>query len=68
MPSWLRSWANFSLLYLDPHRNAWAISLHLLGQSDTFLARETLSEGEAVAKLFIQPIESYGQVESTRHV
>jgi hypothetical protein len=36
-PSWPRSWANFSLLQLYSHRNAWA-NLHLLGQSDTFLA------------------------------
>jgi hypothetical protein len=36
-PSWPRSWANFSLLYLYFHRNAWA-NLDLLGQSDTFLA------------------------------
>ena len=29
--SWPRSWANFSLLELYPHGNAWATS-HLLGQ------------------------------------
>ena len=29
-PSWPRSWANFSLLQLCSHRNAWA-NLHLLG-------------------------------------
>jgi hypothetical protein len=33
----VRSWANFSLLQLYYHRNAWA-NLHLLGQSNTFLA------------------------------
>ena len=37
MPSWPRSWANFSLLQLYSHRNAWA-NLHLLGQPNTFLA------------------------------
>jgi hypothetical protein len=36
-PSWPRSWANFSLLSLYPHRNAWS-NLHLLGQPTTFLA------------------------------
>jgi hypothetical protein len=36
-PSWPRSWANFSLLELYSHRNAWA-NLHLLGQPDAFLA------------------------------
>ena len=36
-PSWPRSWANFSLLSLYSHRNAWT-NLHLLGQPDTFLA------------------------------
>ena len=36
-PSWPRSWANFSLLQLYSHRNAWA-NLHLLGQPNTFLA------------------------------
>ena len=38
-PSWPRSWANFSLLPLYSHRNAWA-NLHLLGQPNTFLAAE----------------------------
>ena len=33
-PSWPRSWANFSLLYLYFHRNAWA-NLYLLGQPNT---------------------------------
>jgi hypothetical protein len=32
-----RSWANFSLLSLYSHRNAWA-NLHILGQPNTFLA------------------------------
>ena len=36
-PSWPRSWANFSLLWLYSHNNAWA-NLHLLGQPNTFLA------------------------------
>jgi hypothetical protein len=36
--SWPRSWANFSLLSLYSHWNAWA-NLHLLGQPNTFLAR-----------------------------
>ena len=36
--SWARSWANSSLLSLCSHRNAWA-NLHLLGQTDTSLAR-----------------------------
>jgi Ca2+-binding EF-hand superfamily protein len=35
-PSWPRSWANFSLLQLYSHRNAWA-NLHLLGQPNTFV-------------------------------
>jgi hypothetical protein len=34
LTSWPRSWANFSLLQLYSHRNAWA-NLHLLGQPDT---------------------------------
>jgi hypothetical protein len=41
MPSWPRSWANFSLLQLYSHRNAWA-NLHLVGQPNTFLACEPL--------------------------
>ena len=36
-PSWSRSWANFSLLWLYPYWNAWA-NLHILGQPNTFLA------------------------------
>ena len=40
-PSWPRSWANFSLLQLYYHRNAWA-NFHLLGQPSTFLAAQTL--------------------------
>ena len=40
-PSWPRSWANFSLLPLYSHRNAWA-NLHLLGQPNTFLAAAVL--------------------------
>jgi hypothetical protein len=36
-PSWPRSWANFSLLWLSAHRNARA-SLHLLGQPNAPLA------------------------------
>jgi hypothetical protein len=36
-PSWPRSWANFNLLQLYYHRNAWA-NFHLLGQPNTFLA------------------------------
>ena len=36
-PSWPRSWANFSLLPLCSHRNAWA-NLRLLGQPNSFLA------------------------------
>jgi hypothetical protein len=42
MPSWPRSWANFSPLQLYPHRNVWA-NLHLLGQPDTFLATRRCS-------------------------
>ena len=38
-PSWPRSWANCSLLWLYSHRNAWA-NLHLLGQLNNFLARQ----------------------------
>jgi hypothetical protein len=38
-PSWPRSWVNTSLLQLYSHRNAWA-NLRLLGQPDTFLAKE----------------------------
>ena len=34
---WPRSWANFSVLQLYPHMNAWA-NWHLLGQRKTFLA------------------------------
>ena len=36
-PSRPRSWANFSLLYLYSHRNAWA-NLRRLGQPNTSLA------------------------------
>ena len=35
-PCWPRSWANFSLLWLYSHWNAWA-NVHLLGQSNNFL-------------------------------
>ena len=35
-PSWPRSWANFSLLQLYHHRNAWA-NLYFLGHVNTFL-------------------------------
>ena len=38
MHSWPRSRANFSLLQLYSHRNAWA-NLHILGQPNNFLAR-----------------------------
>ena len=34
-PSWTRSWANFSLLQLYSHRNAWA-NLHVVGNLRTF--------------------------------
>ena len=37
MPCRPRTWANFSLLQLFSHRNAWA-NLHLLGQPNSFLA------------------------------
>ena len=46
-PSWPRSWANFSLLQLYSHRNAWA-NLHLLGQPGTFSLQvfvESMSRG-----------------------
>jgi hypothetical protein len=36
-PSWPRSWANFSLLWLYSDRNTWA-NLRLLGQPNSFLA------------------------------
>jgi hypothetical protein len=39
-----RSWANFSLLSLCSHRNAWA-NLHLLGQPNTFFAAGKKSKG-----------------------
>jgi hypothetical protein len=58
VPSWPRSWANFSLLPLYSHRNAWA-SLHLLGQPNTFLApaaggrrRGAAREGRALELTF----------------
>ena len=38
-PRWPRSWANFSLLQLYSHRDAWANS-HILGQPNTFLAAQ----------------------------
>jgi hypothetical protein len=37
-PRWPRSWANFSLLQMSSHKNAWA-NLHLLGQPDTCRSR-----------------------------
>jgi hypothetical protein len=37
-PSWPRGWANFSLLWLHSHRNAWA-KVHPLGQPNTDLSR-----------------------------
>jgi hypothetical protein len=37
-PKLAQIWANFSLLSLYSHRNAWA-NLHLLGQPNTLLAR-----------------------------
>ena len=45
MPSWPRSWANFSLLHLYAHRNAWA-NCDLLGQPNTFLGEVALARGE----------------------
>jgi hypothetical protein len=36
-PSWPRSWANFSVLWLYSHPNAWT-NVHLLGQPNSFLA------------------------------
>jgi hypothetical protein len=39
-PSWHRSWANFSRLWMHSHRDAWA-NWHRLGQLDTFLAPGT---------------------------
>jgi adenylate kinase family enzyme len=50
-PRWPRSWPNFSPLQLYSHRNAWA-SLHLLGQPNSFLARqcaEIMQRGELVS-------------------
>ena len=44
MPGWPRSWANFSLLSLYSHRNAWA-NLHLLGQPNTLFV--TAAAGNA---------------------
>jgi hypothetical protein len=35
-PSWPRSWANFSLLWLYSHRSAWA-NLHILGEPNNSL-------------------------------
>jgi hypothetical protein len=49
MPSWPRSWANFSLLSLYSHRNAWA-SLHLLGQPNTFPARRRSRSGRRLSR------------------
>jgi hypothetical protein len=37
-PSWPRSWANFSLLWLYSHRNPWA-NLYKSGQPNTLLAQ-----------------------------
>jgi hypothetical protein len=37
MPSWTRSWANFSLLWLYSDRNT-QVNLHILGQPNSFLA------------------------------
>ena len=48
-PSWPRSWANFSLLPLYPHRKAWA-NWHLLGQPDTFLAAGERAAGHRWAR------------------
>ena len=39
-----RSWANFSLLWLHPHRNAWA-DLHILGRPNAFLRCRRCSWG-----------------------
>jgi hypothetical protein len=46
MPSWPRSWANFSLLQLYSRRNAW-VNLHLLGQPNTPLAPAELRRHRA---------------------
>jgi hypothetical protein len=46
-PSWPRSWANFSLLWLYSFWNAWA-NLHLLGQPNTFLAYAKNIEGRPI--------------------
>jgi hypothetical protein len=46
MPSWPRSWANFSILSLYSHRNAWT-NLHLLqGQPETVLASRACSRAQ----------------------
>jgi hypothetical protein len=46
-PSWPRSFANFSLLQPFPHSNAWG-NPHILGQPDTFLARQTLNRTKSL--------------------
>jgi hypothetical protein len=48
MPSWPRSWANFSLLQLCSHRNA-LVNFHqiLLGQPNSFLAAAPVQDGHA---------------------
>ena len=48
-PSWPRSLANFSLLQLYSHGNAWA-GLHLLGQPNTFLASAVPLDGEGAGR------------------
>ena len=54
MPSWPRSWANFSLLQLYSHINSCA-NLHCLGQPNTFLgggaARARAEAGDGARRL-----------------
>jgi hypothetical protein len=63
VPSWPRSWPNFSLSQLHSHRNAWA-NLHILGQPDTFLAQGAGGAGPARLRLQAADIRREGGARS----
>ena len=49
--SWPRSWADFSLMQLYSHRNAWAVNLHILASLTPFSLQGTKSKTNFVASI-----------------
>jgi hypothetical protein len=64
LPSWPRSWANFSLLQLCSHRNAWA-NLHILGQPNTVLASGGDTAADALAAVMEHAMDVLDQVSAS---